>query len=245
MMSKIIQIVYSAKDENPLEIHDYFLLEAEAMKSVGFIVGTSPDDMADNLIYRGFAMYYHGNYPKDKRFIQGEKEYFSTMQMSLYYPLIKDLSIPTFFVKELNVEISSKMKELGWNKVFIKNDVKSLKNIGALASVYPDNTLDNIRTGLGYYPNNDIYAIRKYLDIDFFTEEDRYWVLNGKIYYRKKKIPSVVKEAAHRLNQLGSKYYVIDATPSFIVEVNPGEGADRYGINPPELFAKWFKNAFM
>ncbi len=245
MSSKIIQIVYSAKDENPKEIHNYFVLEAEAMKRVGFIVGTEPNDRAETLIYRGFAMYSPEEYPKDKRFIQGVKEYFSTMQMSVYYPLVKDISIPTFFVKELNNEIQAKMNELGWNKVFVKNDIKSLKNISTMASVYPDNTLDNIITGLGYYPKNDFYAVRKYLEPDIFNEEERYWVINGKIYYRKNEIPPVVREAAQRLNKLGSKYYVIDATPSLVVEVNPGEAADRYGVNSPELFAKWFKSAFM
>lgn len=114
-----------------------------------------------------------------------------------------------------------------------------------MASVYPDNTLDNIITGLGYYPKNDFYAVRKYLEPDIFNEEERYWVINGKIYYRKNEIPPVVREAAQRLNKLGSKYYVIDATPSLVVEVNPGEAADRYGVNSPELFAKWFKSAFM
>jgi hypothetical protein len=45
------------------------------------------------------------------------------------------------------------------------------------------------------------------------------------------------------LKPLGSHYYVIDAMPDFIVEVNPGESSDRYGDNPPELFASWFKQA--
>ena len=245
MMSNKVQIVYSSKDENPKEIHDYFSLEAKAMEKVGFIIGSIPNDNANVLIYRGFAMYSRGDYPKDIRYIQGEKEYLSTMQLSLYYPLIKDLSIPTFFVKELNDEIQSKMDELGWERVFIKNDVKSLKNVGAMASVYPDNTLTNIKDNLNQYPVYEFYAIRKYLNPDFFKEEDRYWVLNGKVFFRKNNVPPIVREAARRLNCLGSKYYVIDATPDVVVEVNPGEGADRYGANSPELFAKWFKKAFL
>ena len=58
-------------------------------------------------------------------------------------------------------------------------------------------------------------------------------------------MPNVVKEAAKRLNKLGSKYYTIDATPEFIVEVNPGESSDRHAVNSAELFANWIKKEFV
>ena len=74
--------------------------------------------------------------------------------------------------------------------------------------------------------------------------EDRYWVLNGNVYHRSLKIPKIVKEAASRLNIWGSKYYTIDATPNFIIEVNPGESSDRYLVNPVKLFASWIKKEF-
>lgn len=244
MMNKV-QIVYSARDTNNSDIHPYFQKEAEAMKRVGFLVGVEPLLEANTLIYKGFAIYSQDNYPQDSRYIQGWKEYHSTMRLSIYYPLIEDISIPTFFVSELNEELLVKMNELGWSKVFIKNDVKSLRNIGTTASVYPDTSLIDIKKGLDYYPVQGCYAIRKCLNPEVFQDEDRYWVLNGKIYFRNNNIPKVVYEAAQKLNQLGSKYYVIDATPNFIVEVNPGECADRYGVNSPELFAKWFKDAFL
>lgn len=76
-------------------------------------------------------------------------------------------------------------------------------------------------------------------------EEERYWVLNGNIYHRHNNIPDVVKEAAKRLNTMGSKYYTIDATPDFVVEVNPGESSDRHAVNSAELFASWIKKEFV
>jgi len=47
------------------------------------------------------------------------------------------------------------------------------------------------------------------------------------------------------LKPIGSKCYVIDATPEIIIEVNPGESSDRYLENSPTLFAEWFKDAFL
>ena len=54
----------------------------------------------------------------------------------------------------------------------------------------------------------------------------------------------MVIEAAKRLDKLGSKYYTIDATPEFVVEVNPGESSDRHAVNSAELFASWIKKEF-
>mgnify|MGYP003478004400 FL=1 len=148
---KRVQIVYSASDTNNSDIHPFFQKEAEAMKRGGFLVGVEPLFEANTLIYKGFAIYSQDNYPQDSRYIQGWKEYRSTMRLSLYYPLIENISIPTFFVSELNEEIQVKMNELGWRKVFIKNDVKSLRNIGTTASVYPDTSLIDIKKGLDYF----------------------------------------------------------------------------------------------
>ena len=71
---------------------------------------------------------------------------------------------------------------------------------------------------------------------------ERYF--NGNIYHRHNVIPNVVIEAAKRLDKLGSKYYTIDATPEFVVEVNPGESSDRHAVNSAELFASWIKKEF-
>ncbi|WP_304289966.1 hypothetical protein [Porphyromonas uenonis] len=42
----------------------------------------------------------------------------------------------------------------------------------------------------------------------------------------------------------GGRYFTIDATPQFVIEVNPGESSDRHGENSAELFASWFVDAF-
>lgn len=88
------------------------------------------------------------------------------------------------------------------------------------------------------------YVIRKFLPSEIMEQEERYWVLNNHVYHRSGIIPPVVMEAAKRLKVLNSPYYVIDATPNIIVEINPGVSSDAYPENIPQPFAKWIKKEF-
>lgn len=239
------QFVYPALTKRKGEALGAFMPEYNALKQLGADVDTCPHKDTEQLILRGFIMYEESQYPQDPRYINSWKEYEAMFRMSIYHPLIADISIPTFFTKDLNDMVIAGAKERGWNRIFIKNDIKSLWGIDDYASVWPNHSLEEIKENLTRcYRLNDTYAIRKFIDPDIFWEEDRYWVINDKIYHRSGLIPDIVKEAKQRLSVLGSRYYAIDATPDFIVEVNPGESSDRYGDNPPELFASWFMDAF-
>lgn len=238
------QFIYPS-DSNG-NIAEYFRSEVEAMRQIGLSVEQKPTDEASRLILRGFRLKQQEEYPKDKRYIQDWNEYMKTSRLSLYYKFIEDISIPTFFTNKLDENVAEEVKKRGWERAFIKNDIKSLWGIDEMASVWPDNSFDYIANNLTkYYQLDDIYAIRKFIDPKVFYDEDRYWVFDGVIRHRNpQSIPSIVYEAARRLECLGSHYYVIDATPDFVVEINPGESADRYGDNPPELFAQWMADAF-
>lgn len=239
------QFVYPALTKQKGAAQGVFLPEYNALKELGADVDTRPHKNSEKLILRGFMMYKESQYPQDSRYINSWKEYNATLRMSIYHPLIESISIPTFFTKDLDDMVVRGTIERGWNKVFIKNDIKSLWGIDECASLWPNHSLEEIKENLTRcYQLNDTYAIRKFIEPEVFIEEDRYWVINDKIYHRTGVIPEIVKDAAQRLSVLGSRYYTIDATPNFIVEVNPGESSDRYGDNPPELFASWFMEAF-
>ena len=225
-------------------VHPGFAPEVQAMRNIGICVDSVACEDSERLIYRSFRMKNRKEYPADKRYVQGWEEYESMSLLSKYFPLIDDISIPTFFTEKLDDSIIPIIEKKGWDRVFIKNDCKSLWTKGVYASVWPDNSLDSIRTEFEKFSSPKIYVIRKFFPPELFIEEERYWVLNGKIYHRSGIIPEIVKEAAKRLNTLGSHYYTIDAVPGMIVEVNPGESSDRYGCNSPELFASWWKDAF-
>lgn len=243
-MKNTFQIVYPVSESDENIIHSLFYAEAKAAEKIGIMVGTKPLDIAKKIMYRGFAVYNENEYPQDDRYINSYKEYTSYLYLSQYYEHIKNLSIETLFVDELDKTVPELIKGRGWLKAFIKKDTIALEHIEEGKSVYPTTSLDEMRSLYAEFDVAGKYAIRKFIEPKIMEKELRYWVLNGNIYRRDGIIPDIVKEAASRLNKLGSKYYTIDATPEMIIEVNPGESSDRHAENSAELFVSWIKKEF-
>lgn len=244
MSKKRIQFIYEPDPDNHSKIHWLWNSEVKAMEAAGFCIGTKPMKEIPILIFRGSRSLAKKKYKKDKRYINNFKHIVLYGNMSNYHEIISDLSIETFFVNKLNEKAELLIIENGWNKVFIRNDEKSLEHIEYGKSLWPHTSLKEMKK---FYDEMNVkgkFAIRKFIESDVIDKEERYWVINGNIYHRHNKIPEVVKEAARRLNKLGSRYYTIDATPEFVVEVNPGESSDRHAVNSAELFASWFKREF-
>jgi hypothetical protein len=244
-MQNSFQIIYPASERDENKIHSRFKKEAKAFKKLGMLVGTKPSDLADTLMYKGFIIYEKEKYPNDVRYVNGYEEYLNYMFLSKYYQHIADLTIETFFVDELDERLPVILRQKGWSKAFIKKDVKALEHIEEGKSVWPKTSLDEMRSLYEELKFKGKYAIRKFIPPELLKDEIRYWVLNGRVYRRDNIIPDIVKEAAKRLNKLGSKYYTIDATPELIVEVNPGESSDRHAENTAEIFAGWIKKEFV
>ena len=239
------QIIFPSDPKNEKKINRFFMNDAEVMQKMGLNVGTKPMEDATVLMYRGFVILDEEKYPNDPRYLNTFKENINYTFMSIYLPFIADLSIETFFANELNETLLKELQKRNWDKAFIKKDRRALEHIEEGKSVWPDTSLEEMKELYDQNPFEGKYAIRKFIDKDIIDQEERYWVLNGNIYHRHNKIPDVVQEAAKRLNKLGSKYYTIDATPEFVVEVNPGESSDRHAVNSAELFASWIKKEFL
>ncbi len=239
----IKEIIYPHDEKNPVEVDEYFRTEAEALRGAGIRAGVEPREDSDVLIRRGFIIKNEADYPTDPRYIQGWKEYISSRSQSIYYPLIADLCIPTIFSKKLDESVVTEIRNRGWDKAFIRFDTKSLWNEGVLASVWPRHSMEELESRYRSLYGDGVFAIRKFINPALFYNEERYWVIMGKIYHRTGIIPAIVKEAVSRLSVLGSHYYTIDAIDGMIVEVNAGESSDRMGVNSPELFASWWKDA--
>lgn len=246
MNKNLFQSVYIADKENPEEIHSYFQEEAKAMENIGILVGVKPLDNVSKLMYRGFTISKKENYPSDIRYINKPNHCIDYLFMSKYYTQIEGFTFETFFSNDLDESVIAEINKRGWEKCFIKKDIKALEHIEEGKSVWPQTSFEEMLQLYNKHPFDGKYCIRKYVDSQKINqEEERYWVFNGNIYHRHNKIPNVVKEAAKRLNKMGSKYYTIDATPDFVVEVNPGESSDRHAVNSAELFASWIKKEFV
>lgn len=242
---RLFQIVYQADPEDLLQVALPWRDEAKAMRDAGILVGLQPHRDATELLWRGFCIHEEWEYPRDPRYIGSFATSIPYRTLSVYYPLIADLSIETFFVDQLGDEVIEGCRERGWTEAFIKKEGRALENVEEGMSIWPHHSFEEMMEYYRHIPG-DKYGIRKVMDSKYILENDaRYWVLNGHVYRRDNlPIPDVVYMAAERLNTLGSRYYTIDATPDFVIEVNPGESSDRHGENSAELFASWFAKEF-
>ena len=221
-----------------------FPREYRQLARKGFPVTTEPGTSATRLLYR-CPILTQGEYPKDQRYIGTEKTYQSYSKMLIWYPMIEDLTIPTFFAQTLNDEVIDEIQSRGWKAAFIKDSVKSLFVDDAVPSTWPSTPLDEISRNFQLCGRKeDGFSIRQYLEPQTFEEERRYWVMNHKIHHSSGVIPEIVREAASRLDHLGGLFYTIDATPSLVVEINPGESSDRKTDNTQDDFIRWIMNAF-
>jgi len=243
MKKEHTQILYYA-DMATQQIAEELREEAMAMMEAGFLISATPLLEAQQILYRGPTMWQETDYPRHHALIQGWREYSNTLFMSKYYPYIKDLTIPTFFTTELGEATEREIRRRDWDGAFVKNDVSAIVQQGRTRTVWPDSSFDEITAMFRRLPKTDMYAVRQRINMRLCKEE-RYWILNHQAYHRTGIIPDIVNKAVQRLRPIGSHYYVIDATPDFIVEVNPGESSDRYIENSVTTFADWFKQAFL
>lgn len=243
------QVVFSEDWEEKGRVIRFFREDYTAFERAGIPVGITPLPGAERLIYRSSIIYTPDDYPSDPRYVHTYDINNFYLMMHRYLPVIADLSIPTFFVERLDDEVDREMKKRGWNAAFIKKDAKALEGVAPGFSIYPNHSLEEMEAEYKNMPwLKGKYCVRQLVDEQYIFENDaRYWVLNGKVYRRDGlPIPPIVTEAAQRLIKAGGGlYFTIDATPDFIIEVNPGESSDRHGENSAELFASWWYDAFV
>lgn len=242
-----VQIVFpSSPDRSGL--HKYFAEEAEAMKSKGFLVGTTLLQEAELLIYRGFTIDSSEKYPSDSRYIQGWNENSKTLHMNEYIDEIREWTFGTFSVSELSDDVLCKeLSERGWKRAFIKTSGTSLFAFGDDASVWPTTSAEKMLELYKRLNAKGPYIVREFIENkEIFYDEQRYWVLKGVAYHPSGQVPDFVQEAALRMWKFsGSQYFTIDVAGEYIVEVNPGESSDRGGDNPVEFLSSIFANAFL
>lgn len=243
---KQIQILYP--EDNRGAIKDYFIEEAEVMRSVGFLADSKIINDVDSIIVRSYTIWTEDNYPVGEKFIQGWPENERTLFMNMFYRIIENVTIPTIFVKELNTHIVEKTAiNNNWDRVFIKSPARSLFALSDKASVWPDTNIEKMNE---YYQKAGLsgpFAIRKFIDNpEIFYNEQRYWILNGIACHPSGKIPAFVQEYATKMYKFsGSHYFTMDVAGDYIVEVNPGESSDRGGDNPLDWFCDIFAKAFL
>ena len=250
MIMNKTQILYPESKETQ-GIHSYYKKESDKMSEKGFIIGVDNDiyDGIENYILRGFFSQVKSVLNKNRtlNWLNSYNSFNKTLCMSEFLNVIKPWTFPTVIIPELEESAILKgMEELGCDRVFIKNDYRSLFALSEYASVYPDSKIETIIKNFKAQNLSGPFMIRKFInEPEIFYNEQRIWVLNGNPHspYPFKEF---VSEAAKKVYEFsGSKYFTLDIAGDYIVEVNPGETSDRGGDNPLDWFCEIFANEFL
>ena len=154
-----------------------------------------------------------------------------------WYPILSELTPPTHFYSESD-DIASLLRELGWNKCFLKDYVKSLStDTGSFV-----NDLNEIPTVLS--------KMKKYRGIieggvcarqieDFVPDSEvRYFVFQGKVHGPSSEaIPEIVEVAAQRI---ASPFFSVDTAVRTdeklrIIELGDGQVSDLKSWNTDQF----------
>jgi hypothetical protein len=238
---KNFEIIYLSNEGGDIDL--LYQKEAAAMRAVGLLTRIEPSPSATHLLRRGLIL-DEDDCPKDSRYLQSARTYADYCRIDRWYPLIEPLTIPTVFCDHLGDSAIELIRARRWSRCFIKSSVKSLVENDPLESVWPNISLETLRDKFSQNSQTGPYALREYYPPERFIEEKRYWVIGGQVHHSSGSIPEIVFAAKDRLDALGGVFYTIDATPSFIVEVNSGESADPKTDNRMEDFADWIRQAF-
>jgi hypothetical protein len=140
------------------------------MLAMGVNVSTRPDEDTSHLMYKGYSIIDPENYPSDPRFLNSFEHNINYLLMSVYYPLIADLSIETFFVDDLNESVIAEIKNKGWDKAFIKRERRALEHIEEGKSIWPNTSFEEMKALYDEMQIEGKFAIRKFIEKDILTE---------------------------------------------------------------------------
>jgi hypothetical protein len=171
------------------------------------------------------------------------EHYLSAHHLPRWYPKLKEFT-PETVVLDKNADLEKELRDLGWEKYFIKDYVKSLKtSIGSIITSPEQIKLVVAEMEKFRGEIEGGICVRK---VETFVPETetRYFVIEGIPYGPSKNpIPDIVKECVKLIE---SKFFSIDVVNNIagiqrIVEIGDGQVSDIVGW-VPERFVEIWKN---
>lgn len=246
-------------------IEETFLAESEAIREVGFGISTlSIEDLEQRnlkirpsipvssmVVYRGWMLNAEAYkcleqsiLSKGCKLLTNFETYLSCHHIPNWYPRISDLTPQTrFFTVKDNLEVE--LRSLGWSSFFIKDYVKSLKtSVGSLIS--DPTAIAKVLSEMEKYRGNieGGISVREGEPI-IQASEQRYFVVDGKVYGDTKQPPKIALECAQRIE---SRFFSIDVAEREdgilrVIEIGDGQVSDTVGWSP-KRFAEVLKDAW-
>ncbi|NES95163.1 MAG: ATP-grasp domain-containing protein [Desertifilum sp. SIO1I2] len=221
-------------------------LEALALRSAKIFPVPKP---GETLIYRGW-MLAPNDYSRlveavrntDADVLTSDDEYLATHYLPNWYPLIRDLTPETHFFS-IEDDLERQLGELGWNRFFIKDYVKSLKtSVGSM--IDEPSAIRTVVAEMQKFRGNIEGGICVRQVEDFVAEtERRYFVVYGRAFAAStsEDVPEIVEECAKRINSQFFSVDVVERTDGCerVVEVGDGQVSDLVGWTAERFATVW------
>jgi hypothetical protein len=178
------------------------------------------------------------------------RQYLNTHHLPNWYPLLSDFTsetviFPSEQLHSAGFDLVAELRNLGWEKFFLKDYVKSLKT--AMGSLI-DNAEDAPKVMALMEQFRGVIegglCVRKY-EPDL-GEEQRYFIMNGQVAgtsYRERDI-EMLNSVAKRID---SPFYSVDIAydahgRTRLIEIGDGQVSDLVGVWTPERFKECSEN---
>ncbi len=169
-------------------------------------------------------------------------EYLATHYLPNWYPLISEFT-PTTRVYPVDADMPRELRELNWDRFFVKDYVKSLKtSVGSLVNE-PSQVVRVLEEMKRYRGDIEGGICIRQVE-DFLPEtEKRFFVIMGHAFASDPAaaIPEIVDVCARRIS---SKFFSVDVIQRLdgalrIVEIGDGQVSDLVGWSAVSLATAW------
>ncbi len=240
---------------------EIFADQLAALSAAGFSASLCPDEVfsgkaplrniptASEVVYRGW-MVKAGEYETLARSIEkcGAKaftsptEYLATHHLPNWYPLLFDLTPETRVFPE-DADLVAELRALGWDTVFLKDYVKSLKAAPGPIVREPFEAPAVIAKMREYRGEIEGGVCVRRVEEFIPDSERRYFVLYGVGFaaLEEEPVPEIVSQCAERVP---SKFFSVDVAQRRngalrVVEIGDGQVSDLVGWSPAAFAAMW------
>lgn len=253
-----MHFLFPADPMNPRATDEYFKSQAEVLGIGGYSLFSLEDRRVNGRIPSGKRVMYRGwmlngdDYllltdlveSADGKMLTTPQQYLNAHHIPNWYPLVSDFTAETvvFPLEQLNsagFDLVSELRNLGWEKFFLKDYVKSLKTgRGSLIDSAEDAPkvmalMEQFRGAI-----EGGLCVRKYEP--GLRDEQRYFILNGEIrsvIHREPDMETLNSVAKRIDSPLFSVDIAYDAdSRTRLVEIGDGQVSDLVNGWTPQLF---------
>lgn len=172
--------------------------------------------------------------------LNSPKAYLTCHHLPNWYPLVKEFTAETT-VFPVDENLPEALSSLGWERVFLKDYVKSLKTAGGSAISKPEEVKTFIAEMEKFRGAIEGGVCARRFESFRPDSETRYFVVHGKAHAPSGEVPALVKEIALRVP---SPFFAVDVAiredgVPRIVELGDGQVSDLVGWRADAFGKLW------